>query len=244
MEMERIRTLLKKMQEQLDSGASAESIMLTVSMMMAELQQVRTVGETAAYGDVAIDIPLSLPMEVPREIVRPEPETKVVKLLEIDEAAVEAELDEIRKKAEERNRIALQNKPTVPFDALEETPTLITQVPSSTVPSEINDAVSANQSSLNDQFVQSAPELSETLKEPAVNDLRKAIGVNDRYLFINELFRGDEAMYDRSIKTINGFDASEEADQWIMRELKVKLGWDEEAPAVQQFDYLIRRRFS
>jgi hypothetical protein len=244
MEMERVRTLLKKMQEQLDAGAPVDNLMLTASMLLAELQQQRTVGAKPAGGDVAIDIPLSYSVEVTKEAIVPEPEAKVLKLLEVDEAAVEAELEEIRRKAEERKRIAIQSKPAVQFDALEETPTLNTQVPAAPGPSEINDTVASNQSSLNDRFVQDSPELSETLKEPPVNDLRKAIGVNDRYLFINDLFRGDEAMYDRSIKTINGFNVAEDAEQWIMRELKVKLGWDEESHAVQQFDHLVRRRFS
>ncbi|MEI9944467.1 MAG: hypothetical protein WDN26_09650 [Chitinophagaceae bacterium] len=33
----------------------------------------------------------------------------------------------------------------------------------------------------------------EILKESPVVDLRKAIGINDRFLFINDLFRGDES---------------------------------------------------
>ena len=46
------------------------------------------------------------------------------------------------------------------------------------------------------------------------------------FLFINDLFRGDEAMYERSIKTINSFNIYPEAEYWISRELKVKLGWN------------------
>lgn len=237
---------MAKMQEQLEAGAAADSLLLTAGMLLAELQQQRAAGSYPATGDVAIDLPLAMPVEIPSHTIAPEPEAKIVKMLEVDEAAVEAELEEIRRKAEDRNRIAIQNKPVVFFDALEETPTLNTQMPSAPAPTptEINETAVVNQSSLNDRFVHSVPELSETLKEHSVKDLRKAIGVNDRYLFINDLFRGDEAMYDRSIKTINGFDAAEEAEQWIMRELKVKLGWDEETPAVQQFDYLVKRRFS
>jgi len=46
-------------------------------------------------------------------------------------------------------------------------------------------------------------ELGSILKESPVKDLKKAIGINDRFVFIEELFRGDEIMYERSIKTIN-----------------------------------------
>jgi hypothetical protein len=70
------------------------------------------------------------------------------------------------------------------------------------------------------------------------------VGINDRFLFINELFRGDDVMYERSIKTINNFSIYPEAEYWIKRELKLKLGWDDKNEVVKQFDQLIRRRFS
>ena len=73
--------------------------------------------------------------------------------------------------------------------------------------------------------------------------MKKAIGINDQYLFINELFRGDQTMYERSIKTINSFNIYGEAELWIKRELKLKLGWNEDSDVVQLFDQLVRRRF-
>ena len=77
-----------------------------------------------------------------------------------------------------------------------------------------------------------------------VRDLRKAIGINDRYVFVSELFRGDEVGYERSIKTINNFRILAEAQYWIERELKLKLGWDENKEIVKLFDQLVKRRFS
>ena len=73
---------------------------------------------------------------------------------------------------------------------------------------------------------------------------KKAIGINDRFVFINELFRGDEVMYERSLKTINGFRIMAEAEYWIERELKVKLGWDDMKETTRHFYQLVKRRFS
>ena len=64
------------------------------------------------------------------------------------------------------------------------------------------------------------------LQDTPIRDLKKAISINDRHRFIHELFRGDETMYERSIKTINNFNIYAEAEYWIQRELKLKLGWD------------------
>lgn len=77
-----------------------------------------------------------------------------------------------------------------------------------------------------------------------IKDLKKAISVSDRYLFINELFRGEESEYERSIKTINNFNVYQEARYWMDRELKLKLGWDDKRPVVKQFINLVQRRFA
>ena len=122
------------------------------------------------------------------------------------------------------------------FDPMTEIPTLSHQIQ---IPEKI-----ASPESLNDKLSHGKTELIEVLKETPVKDLRKAIGINDRFLFINDLFRGDEAMYERSIKTINSFNIFPEAEYWINRELKVKLGWNADDAAVVHFDQLIKRRFS
>ncbi|HQU56403.1 MAG TPA: hypothetical protein PLG88_03185, partial [Chitinophagaceae bacterium] len=123
------------------------------------------------------------------------------------------------------------------FDPMNEIPTLSHQ------PREINDT-NKNDSSLNDKLKQNKHEIVERLKETPIKDLRKAVGINDKFQFVNELFRGDESMYERCIKTINNFSIYPEAEYWIARELKVKLGWSNDNPTVQQFDQLVKRRFS
>lgn len=126
------------------------------------------------------------------------------------------------------------------FDPMREIPTLSHQVSSK----ELNDIIGENGASLNDRLKIDKTELAAVLTESAIKDLKKGIGINDRYVFVNELFRGDEAMYERSIKTINGFRILAEAEYWIERELKVKVGWDDGKAATQHFYQLVKRRFS
>jgi hypothetical protein len=109
---------------------------------------------------------------------------------------------------------------------------------------EVHEAIAEKRESLNDMLKQEKHELGSMLKEAPIKDLRKGIGVNDKFLFISELFRGDEDMYERSIKTINGFHILPEAEYWINRELKVKLGWNDGKDTVQHFYGIVRRRFS
>ncbi len=78
----------------------------------------------------------------------------------------------------------------------------------------------------------------------AIKDLNKAITAQDRIAFVRELFRGDEIMFERSIKTINNFSSLTEAEYWIERELKTKNGWVSGHPVTSQFEQLLKRRFS
>ncbi|MCH5720564.1 hypothetical protein [Niabella hibiscisoli] len=78
----------------------------------------------------------------------------------------------------------------------------------------------------------------------AIKDLNKAITAQDRLAFVRELFRGDEIMFERSIKTINNFSSLTEAEYWIERELKTKNGWMPGHPITSQFEQLLKRRFS
>ena len=136
-----------------------------------------------------------------------------------------------------------EKKHTIPefsFNPLIEIPTLAQQQSIQ----EINEMIGIRDASLNDKLKDNKTEIGEILKDHPIRDLKKAIGVNDRYVFINELFRGDEVMYDRSLKTINSFRIFAEAEYWIERELKVKLGWEEHKETTRHFYQLVRRRFS
>jgi len=73
-----------------------------------------------------------------------------------------------------------------------------------------------------------------------VNDLNKAIGINDRFYFIRELFNGEEESYRQTIFSLNNASSKEEAIG-ILREA-VKERADSE-PALQLFE-LVERKLS
>lgn len=244
--MERVETLCVKLKEQIDKKLNVDQLLVTVQMLQSELMHIKSLnpGKSETHSP-AIHIAPSI---LKNEEKDTEPEEKIVKLLEVDDAEVEAELEEIKRNADIRIQMSIHNKPDFRFDPIEDTPTLSQQqakvfskVDSSSTQ---NNADSDSQNSLNDKLKQSKTELSDTLQETAIKDLRKGIGLNDKFLFISELFRGDDVMYERSIKTINSFAILAEAEYWIRRELKLKLGWNESNPIVKQFDHLIKRRFS
>jgi hypothetical protein len=231
--MERIQALINKLKTQFEQNADPGQLQVTVQLLYHELEQMQgNRSQNLGTAKVAVVLPGDRMREsfagyeryIPKE---EEPET----ILETKETVL---ID--------HGSISLVKKNgqlDMVFDPLLETPTLAQQMRER----EVNDA-SVQGASLNDKLKQDKTELVEILKETPVKDLRKAIGINDRFLFINELFRGDESMYERSIKTINSFNIYPEAEYWINREMKVKLGWNNTHSTVMLFDQLVKRRFS
>ena len=264
--MDRVETLLQQLQLQFFEKATAKKLLLTVKLLQHELLYLVAAEPATAKDAIVVSMPLNVepvvqtiePVKQPDLIKQPEQvkqpdnmaenSAKVFEVLQVNEADVEAELEEIKKNVTSIQQITTHNKPVLLFDFEEdEIPTLPQQNSfKATLPerTEVNQAVSANAISVNDILKAPTIELSDKLTEAAVKDLKKAIGINDRFLYINELFRGDEVMYERSIKTINSFSIFPEAEYWIRRELKTKLGWVDAEPTVKQFDQLVKRRFS
>lgn len=270
--MDRVETLSNLLATKLQHNASINELLNIVKMLESELLHLKTITPPTITNATSTAIHIAkhnnpTPLKAtPNEATAVEEKTVV--MLQVDEAEVEAELEEIKKIAEERNHLIYQNKPAQTFDVLDEIPTMVnrqsatpvaaaieTTMPLPTakpvalntddVPKkEINEVIPTNNTSLNDILKSTQHELSDSLKDAPVKDLKKAIGINDRFRFLNELFRGDEAMYERSIKTINNFAIYPEAEYWIRRELKLKLGWSDQNDTVQQFDQLVKRRFA
>ena len=246
--MERVGTLLQKLQQQFNSGASASQLLLTVQMLQHEITHVQ-LNET---DEISKSVTVSMPLQtiVLQQESKPELESKpvvaeekIIQVLQIDEEEVAAELEEIKRNAAVMQQISGYNKPHLFFEQDDDDiPTLIHQAFNRG--KEINELVTEDNGSLNESLNEHKVEISEKLTGLPVKDLRKAIGINDRFLYINDLFRGDEAMYERSIKTINSFSIWPEAEYWVRRELKTKLGWVDDNETVKQFDQLIKRRFS
>lgn len=101
-----------------------------------------------------------------------------------------------------------------------------------------------NEPSLNDRL-QTAPEgndLVSKLQQTPIHDLKKAISINKKFEFINQLFKGDHEAYAKSIHYINGLTNGNEADTFF-RNLKREFSWDEENKLFLELADMVRRRF-
>jgi hypothetical protein len=225
---ERLQHLIGKLREQFEDNASPSQMLLTVKLIEAELSmQAAPVGRFQQSTKIAVVMPAGSHKYAP-PVSEIEPLKESPNMAKLAENGTPAPLS---KKVDQTEWI---------LDPLTDIPTLSHQQKAK----EINDVIGANGTSVNDRLKENIMDLAASINEAPVRELKKAIGVNDRYVFINELFRGDEVMYERSIKTINNFRILPEAEYWMERELKIKLGWDDSSEITTRFYHLVKRRFS
>ena len=229
--MDRLSQLIGKLKEQSEQNADHAQLLVTTQMIESELRLLIALpGRPVAASKISVVMPSGGSFKRGEAAISAAaPKEKVV-----EEVAAPVKTNGHAVAAEKVESNGYQ------FDPLVEIPTLSHQH----TPKELNELMASSDYSLNDKLKEQVLEIGHFLTESPVKDLKKAIGVNDRFVFINELFRGDEVMYERSIKTINSFRIMAEAEYWIERELKVKLGWDDTRETTRHFYQLVKRRFS
>ena len=84
--------------------------------------------------------------------------------------------------------------------------------------------------------------VGEKLQHSSVKDLQGAIGVNDKFLFVNELFGGSMERYNRSIENLNDLKTLNGALIYL-NELRVELQWNSSNEAYKKLLELVHRKF-
>ena len=98
--------------------------------------------------------------------------------------------------------------------------------------------------------VESAPVIEKPAPRPtptqtslfgsAVEDIRQAISLGDRFLFQRELFAGNGELMQKTLDEINSLNSLSEAMDYVLDNFE----WDKESTAVQLFENVLKRRFS
>ncbi len=102
--------------------------------------------------------------------------------------------------------------------------------------------VKPQQRSLNDLFNEQKQDLGDKFQQTKIADLTKAMSINDKFLFIRELFKNKSEEFSRAIQTLNNCENIEEAFD-IMEGLKKQYFWDSTSSAYLALCDLVRRKF-
>ena len=84
--------------------------------------------------------------------------------------------------------------------------------------------------------------IASRIQKNKTEDLRAIIGINEKFLFISELFDGSMQDYESAITSLSQCHSSDETENIII-ELKTRMKWQDNNEIIQQFINLINRRF-
>ena len=116
--------------------------------------------------------------------------------------------------------------------------------PNPTVVSASTDLVEdpSNKPTLN-ELLAGKTRLSVNVEKPAIADLKQAINLNDKLLYIKDLFNGYNLAFAEAIEIANKLPNFEAADNFFQKNYAVKNNWSEKQNTVDQFYELLNQRF-
>lgn len=85
---------------------------------------------------------------------------------------------------------------------------------------------------------------NEKMNSQPLQDLKKSIGINEKFKFMNELFDGNLKEYNESIDVLNNCASFADAENYIEQTLLSKYDWKKESGTYQSLMFLIQRKFN
>jgi hypothetical protein len=77
-----------------------------------------------------------------------------------------------------------------------------------------------------------------------ITDLKSAITLNDKLLFVKDLFNGYSLAYSEAIEILNRFTGLEEADTFLKKNYATKNNWESKPQTTEKFYELLKRRYA
>ena len=100
----------------------------------------------------------------------------------------------------------------------------------------------AKPETLGEKMIQEDHSLAAKFQQNPVRDLKSVIGINDKFLFVNELFGGSMEKYNKSIENLNDLKTLNGAMIYL-NELKIELQWNSSNEAYRKLSELVARKF-
>jgi hypothetical protein len=175
--------------------------------------------------------------------IRQEPETIRHELTPDDIPGWEQEDDEPTSGRSDQPKEEIKEEPPA-VPAKEEPVKPITEKPpveakvedTSEEPLTINQKISA-------QLNNKVNRATEHMQAQPIADLKQAITLNDKLLYIKDLFNGYNLAYNEAIDILNRFSTLDEADKFLKSNYAVKNNWESKQSTVDKFYALLLRRY-
>jgi hypothetical protein len=109
----------------------------------------------------------------------------------------------------------------------------------------VQPAAAASRPTLNDLLAssQKTNSYNQETSAPTVTDLKKAVNLNEKLLYIKDLFNGYNLAYSEAIDIINKLPDFKSADTFLQNNYAIKNNWQAKQTTVDKFYGLLKQRF-
>lgn len=108
----------------------------------------------------------------------------------------------------------------------------------------LSDKYKTEAPSLNDKITTGKPDhtLADKMNLVPISDIKSAIGINEKFQFINELFDGSPQLYNETIALLNNCAGADAAHE-VFRDFQIRHNWDTDNKAFLKFREYMERRY-
>jgi hypothetical protein len=177
------------------------------------------------------------------EVAEPVKEDKV-KVPEVVSVTTSQIVIPIEEKTEEKKTVIEDKSLTEAEQSQKKSKTKRSSIDLFSAHSTIADKFKDDKRSLNEKLSGSHDDksIASKLHKNPISDLKAAIGINEKFKFINELFEGNLQKYNDSLAKLNGFNDLQEAEKYLAF-LKDEFSWKDGSEAFHELADLISRRY-
>jgi len=97
---------------------------------------------------------------------------------------------------------------------------------------------------ISSQLGDKAPGRSEQLIGSPISDIKQAVTLNDKLLFVKDLFNGYSLAYTEAVEILNRFTTFEEATRFLNTNYVTKNNWESKPATADKFYALLKRRYA
>lgn len=229
---------LKDLGTKLEEGRLEPEEVVEMADLSRDLYERLVVIRHKAYEDLIREERQEGVVEEPEPLpIRQEVEETSVEPVSSEKELLDENLSENRPE-EETETTEEESRPIIPMGSVEVSPNQISLIDSI-------EEIKQMEQTLNEKFHEKSDEksLAQKLKQKPIEDLVSAIGINQKFRFISQLFNDDQTAFEGSVQKLNMFSSYIEADEYIQNTLSEQYGWNPKDPVVKELIDLAQRRY-
>ncbi len=112
-------------------------------------------------------------------------------------------------------------------------------------PTTVNEKFTEEKHTINEKFENNQPKssIAEVHETEKISEIQKNISVNQRYMFLNDLFNGDSSEYSNALEAVEKSNSFDESVELLVQNYSKKYEWDMNSDEVKELLKVIFKRF-